>query len=648
MVVTNNDVAALNTLMRTSTGDEAPVPTRKLRNNIENVEIFHSTRKTEITLCILGMWTIDMPPYGLARLIGITRAAGYKTNVYDFNVETYNYMKVSSQHLNKAWENANYWMWEGQRFYDIIFPEYKDYLDDYVERLIDDNPDVIGFSYYISNHAATDYVGKAIKEQRPDITIILGGPECHGERFTPPDYCDFYFVGESEGNILDFLENYENGKLPEQKRIGTLFGQKRINLDTLPFPDYTDFPLEYYKSKGAVTTEFSRGCVARCAYCTEVYFWKFRDRDAESTVDELEHMYNKYGVRWILFADSLMNGNMKEFRRFVELLAERKLEHLKWFGYARADARMDDDFYKLMKESGGQGFNYGFETGSDKVLLGVNKKNTVAEINANIESSYKHGLAVNACWVIGAPEEDIEAWAHSLNLIWNYKHAILSISPGIGLGDSRGSLYDDRVKYNISDRAVNWQGKWWTLDMQNTAINRFLRTKMIHMWIHYCNANDKNQVINNWLLAEDMSKHYTVKHHSDFNNKNAPYEFDFDYNIIKSGLGDFADTLMNEIFAFLRLAWRARGAQEVKITFNPELDNVDFENAIAGTNMEWHADIDFKIDANGVWQAHHKYKFVDNEKRRCLTGRANEDGEYEYTDVDESFEYEYVGDGKWD
>jgi len=69
---------------------------------------------------------------------------------------------------------------------------------------------------------------------------------------------------------------------------------------------------------------------------------------------------------------------------------------------------------------------------------------------------------------------------------------------------------------------------------------------------------------------------------------------------------------------------------------------------VAGTNMEWHADIDFKIDSNGVWQANNKYKFVDNEKRRCLTGRANENGEYEYTDRDESFEYEYIGNGKWE
>ena len=183
-----------------------------------------------------------------------------------------------------------------------------------------------------------------------------------------------------------------------------------------------------YSSKGAVTTELSRGCVARCTYCSEVYFWKFRDRQSKATVDEIEHLYNTYGVRYIYFADSLMNGNVKGFRDFIEELYNRKLQGLHWWGYARADARMDDEYFQLIKNSGGQGLNFGFETGSDKVLVAINKKNTVHDINSNIISAKKADIRVSALWVIGAPGEDIEGWAHSLNLVWNHKNRIFAIA----------------------------------------------------------------------------------------------------------------------------------------------------------------------------------------------------------------------------
>ena len=104
-----------------------------------------------------------------------------------------------------------------------------------------------------------------------------------------------------------------------------------------------------------------------------------------------------------------MNGNLKEFKRFCEELIERNLGFT-WWGYARCDGRMDLEFYQLMANAGCKGFNYGIETGSDKVLLAINKKNTVAEINQNIIDSHKVGMKISACWVIGAPGEDIEAF----------------------------------------------------------------------------------------------------------------------------------------------------------------------------------------------------------------------------------------------
>lgn len=608
---TDKDVNALDALMQT--GEK--VNPEKLKNNIKNIKLeYSSNRKTSISFCMLGMWTIQMPPYGLARLIAITRAAGYNTKVYDYNVETYNNMKLDYPHMIDAWQVSNYWMWSKDKFYEKIFPYYKEYLDEYVEELLNNKTDIIGFSCYRSNILATNYVALKIKEISPETIIIYGGPECHEEYYKPEPFVDYYFVGETEQNILTFLEDFENGILPEQKKIGSLFGQIRINLDTLPYPDYSDFKLWSYSSIGSVTTELSRGCVARCTYCSEVYYWKYRDRKAIATVNEIEFLYKTYGVRYVLFADSLMNGNIKEFKNFVYELRDRNLMGLRWWGYLRADARMDDDLYKAIKQSGGGGFNYGFESGSNKVLEAINKKNTVDDINANIISGHKYGVKTSACWVIGAPGEDIEAWSHSLNLIWNHKNKIYALSSGIGLGDNAGTAYDDREKFNMNPRGQSWHGSWLTLDFKNTYVHRFLRAKMIHIWLNICNTKVHNDtpIKDVWLLG-DMDNHYDVNFLETDQNDNVEYEYDFDYNIIQTDLGDFANSLMNEHFALLRLLWRAKGAYEININYNPNLDKIDFENMMSRADYNFITNINFKIDKSGKWEINSKFKFTDNQ-----------------------------------
>src|SRR5260221_9854415 len=46
-----------------------------------------------------------------------------------------------------------------------------------VEALLAENPKIIGFGVYIWNVAPTTEVVSALKRVRPELTIILGGPE---------------------------------------------------------------------------------------------------------------------------------------------------------------------------------------------------------------------------------------------------------------------------------------------------------------------------------------------------------------------------------------------------------------------------------------------------------------------------------------
>jgi len=601
---------------------------RKLRLNVKGVEVFTASRKTKITLCVMGSWAIYMPPYNLARLSALTREAGYTTRVFDFNVESHYALKEANPDLADAWNGANYWWWQGTEYFTRIHPTYEPILESYLNKILEEESDIVGFSTYYTNLEPTLWMIRELRKRKPNVTIIMGGPQCNERNFVMPKESDYYFIGESEQNVLDFLNNWENDIKPEQISIGSLYSDTRIDIDSLPYPDYSDFDLEKYWGKNSICAEISRGCIAKCSYCTEVYYWKFRDRGSSNVIDELEYQVKKYGINFVSFVDSLMNGNLKEFRKFCEGLIERDLG-INWWGYARADGRMDLEFYKLMKAAGAQGFNYGIESGSDKVLKAINKKNTVAEINQNLIDSHKVGMQVSACWVIGAPGEDIEAFSHSMNMLWNHRMRILAVSPGPGLGDNLGSDYDNREKYNMNPRDHQLLGGWYTLDLKNTRLHRMIRIKLMHIWLHLCKTF--GGTLTNVHSIGDITEHFTVDFDSEKVSSEVEYE-DFDYNLIKSEHGDFADSLMNEVFGFLRLLWRVKGGYEITIDFNDELDRKDFIFVVEPSMYSYTSKIRFKIDDSGNYQILNTYKFVNYIESAT-----------ELTD----FEYVYETSGKW-
>jgi len=647
---TNNDSLLLST---------APVEIskdiRKKRQGVESIKIQHGTRKTSIAFVIMGMWAPLMPPYNLARLIAITRAAGYKTYGFDFNIDSYQYLRFEDPAMKDAWEPSSYWWWDAiDRFEEKILPSYQDFLDEYVEELLSIETDIIGFTVYHTNIHSTDYVAQRIKEKKPDVTILYGGPECMDEKWQARDngsavrrWVDYSFIGESEQNLFDFLDDWEMGIKPKSNIIGGLYGKKRADLDSFPFPDYSDFPLEMYKLSNSVCTELTRGCVARCTYCQEVWYWKFRDRDGVKVVDEMMYQYEQHGTSFVFFADSLMNGNIKEFKKFLEYKIEKDPRGIiTWVGYLRADKRMDDEFYELIYKAGGRSFNYGFETGSQKVLDAINKKNTIEDINANIISAEKYNVNTVALWIIGAPEEDHEAFAHSFNLLWNHRRRIHSIAPGTGLWDIPGTAYDDREKFNLNERNDPWFGAWYTKDLKNTRFHRYLRVKHMHIWIKICNEFEKPFVINgdnknNRILNShengNVLKHFNIEFQdeSKFNNE-LEYEYDFDYNIIKSDFGDFANSAMNEVFVLLRMIWRARGGYKIKLKYDTaDLDITEFEYMFdAGKFYNYKSLINFNIDRDGNYTIHNTYDLK-------LTDEAF------LNKIDNSFQYEFKMSGKW-
>ncbi len=593
------------------------------QHNLIPIELDEVTRNTKLTLVMVPEWGVYFPPYNLSRLAGVTRAAGYDTTVLDVNVKSWKRLKEIAP--LDYWHPSREWMWAGKEYMREIHQYLEPILQEYVESIAASKPDVVGFCLYYTNEVPANWMALKLRQLLPNAKIIAGGPQAGSpSRYTEKFY-DHLVQGEGEQILLNLLDSIENNQPIMDKFL--VAPKTRLDLDSLPFPDYSHYDLTDYEMSNGISSELSRGCVAKCVFCTEVHFWKYRGRMAGSVLNEIEIQYQTYGIDFVWFIDSLVNGNLKELRAFALGVVERNLK-IKWQGYARCDGRMDFEYLKDLKASGCHQLNYGVESGSQRVLDDMKKGVNVTEIEDNLRHGSEVGIEHSTTWIIGFPSEDPQGFADTLTLVWRIRnYNLFNVSPGITMMLSPGAevtMYGE--KFNIFPH--RFQKAWTTNDLVNTKLHRLIRQKSFLIFLQHLHSTTP------FFGAErpELLKLYNIKYdQKNIQPQQIPYE-EFNYNIITPNINKFADSIVNEIWPLLRSLWRALGEYEIEIVYDPEADLREWSDRLA---CDYTANHKFKIDAMGNWSATHYYKFVqhpDNEG---------------YTWDDYSFEYTWNGTGTW-
>jgi hypothetical protein len=374
-------------------------------------------------------------------------------------------------------------------------------------------------------------------------------------------------------------------------------------------PDYESLDFSLYELPNGINTEISRGCTAKCTFCEETHFWKYRQRQSVDLVTELEWLYYNKGTDVVWFIDSLINGNPKELRAFALALTAKNLK-IKWTGYARCDGRMDLDYLQDLANGGCLMFNFGCESGSQKVLDDMHKGVTIREMEQNFIDCKKVGIWCATNWIVGFPTEDLQDFADTMTFMWRMRNNNMN-NAGLGVGYGLGPetiVGQNPDKYNISWH--KYQGHWITKDLTMGGTHVMTRVKNIHMFLDFF-ANCTDVPVSYPIRYSLKEEHYDIKLNNPATMREVEYE-KFDYNIIKSNINPFADRLVNEMWPFFRMLWKARGGYTAFIKFNPDIDLREFGTQY-GPGM-YNATFYFKIDDDGKWFANFKYKFdqIDN------------------------------------
>jgi magnesium-protoporphyrin IX monomethyl ester (oxidative) cyclase len=266
------------------------------------------------------------------------------------------------------------------------------------------NPDLIGLTCaYTVQYPTTRSLAQAIRRTM-SVPIVIGGPHCSAlPSQTLADGCfDYVVIGEGELPLLALCSHLEHGTSLEGVR-GIAYRDASGNahqtdkepmkeVNAVPMParhlfDMNKYIYSPYSHNGTTlqmpyaTMITSRGCPLKCSFCSVHTIWgrNNRTRDAQQTVDEIEHLYRDYGIREIHFEDDMLILNRERMIDICKEIVARDLD-ITWTTPNGVFVNtINEPLLAAMKESGCYQLALAVESGSTFVLRDLMKKNVSLE-----------------------------------------------------------------------------------------------------------------------------------------------------------------------------------------------------------------------------------------------------------------------------
>ena len=227
-------------------------------------------------------------------------------------------------------------------------------------------PDIVGFSILAEQNLLYSLaLGKVIK-RRFNIPIALGGAMMShlepAELLQAFPWLDYIFFGEAEGSLAEFIAAWPDKNFQAIGGLAWRRGKKisqqpramPLNLNRLPPPDFSDFPLRDYISPEPVLPIItSRGCYwGKCTFCshTRPYGPAVRVRRPQAVIAEMAQQMERTGARRFLFVDEAISPKM--LKALSREILERGLEVQFGAEGVRVEAAFDRETLQLAYRAG--------------------------------------------------------------------------------------------------------------------------------------------------------------------------------------------------------------------------------------------------------------------------------------------------------
>lgn len=329
--------------------------------------------------------------------------------------------------------------------------------------------DILGFACYIWNIEMTLHVVDMVKAVRPDIKIVLGGPEVSFTADELLERCpniDYIVQGEGEEAfhaLVTALQLGNDGLDPvipgvRGRRDGSILGSAEAvevsDLSSIPFP-YTEEDMDDLEHK-IIYYESSRGCPFSCQYCLSGNKNTVRFFPQERTLEELQWFID-HGVKQVKFVDRTFNCAPHHHRPLMEFMRDSDTDMN--FHLEMEPELMTEWETNILCETppGRIQIEVGVQSTHKKTLDAINRYNDWPYIQKSIRPIIQAGRThVHMDLIVGLPHEDFNRFGQSFNDLFSLQpHALqigfLKLLKGSGVRRMREYKYvsDPLAPYEV-------------------------------------------------------------------------------------------------------------------------------------------------------------------------------------------------------
>jgi anaerobic magnesium-protoporphyrin IX monomethyl ester cyclase len=240
--------------------------------------------------------------------------------------------------------------------------------------------------------------------------------------------------GEGEATVCDLLSSLRGEReidnvagLSYRKDGEVRHNTSRTNvqdINTLPFPARDSLPL-VLEAENAPLVYTSRGCNARCEFCSVYRYYTaspngvWRGRSPTNVVDEMESLYQQYGVRQFAFADEQFMGHGTSGRERALGIAQELLRrnlHFDWYFETRS-SDVDRETFSVLRDAGLHAVFMGIESGYDPALKALHKGLLVCQHRKALAILRELEIIASTGFIMWRPETTFEELHANLDFL---------------------------------------------------------------------------------------------------------------------------------------------------------------------------------------------------------------------------------------
>jgi hypothetical protein len=288
----------------------------------------------------------------------------------------------------------------------------------------DPQPDavhIIGFGVYIWNVEQTLALMLLLREYRPDIRLVLGGPEVshEWEKQSIVACADFVITGWGDLSFPRLCRALVHGPRPLMKVIA---GEQ-------PPLSELNFPYEAYSAEDlahrVIYVEASRGCPFKCAFCLSALdktAWAF---ELEPFLGHLNALHQR-GARTFKFVDRTFNLKVETSVRilefFLDLIAQNPSEKL-FVHFELIPDHLPESLKSRIARfpAGNLQFEIGIQSLNPEVQKTISRRQDTGKAQANVQWLVAHSKAhLHTDLIFGLPGESWDSFAAGFDALWSW------------------------------------------------------------------------------------------------------------------------------------------------------------------------------------------------------------------------------------